>query len=74
MLCTIGALLLLFLGGVQLVLLSKDTYSVATNVNMVLINGTLPVMAFVVMLMRLKDLVVLIRKPADEFLPEAKEL
>ena len=74
MLCTMGALLLLFLGGVQLVLLSKDTYSVATNVNMVLINGTLPVMAFVVMLMRLKDLLALIRKPADEFLPEAKEL
>ena len=41
----LAALVLLLFGGVSVVLQTLDTYSVATNVNMAFINGTLPVMA-----------------------------
>lgn len=70
-LLTMGALLLLLVGGVQLVLQTMDTYSVATNVNMAFVNGTLPIMAFAALCMRLRDFVRLLRRPAHTFLKDA---
>ena len=72
-LCTLGALLLLFFGGIHVVLQTMDTYSVATNVNMALVNGTLPVMAFAVLIIHVIDMVKLIRKPAEEFNPVSED-
>lgn len=63
-LCIMGAFVLLFVGGVQLVLQTYDTNSVATNINMALINGTLPLMALAALIMHIKDFVVLLRTPA----------
>lgn len=62
-----GAMALLLYGGVVNVRQTVDTYSVATNVNMALINGTLPIMAFAALLMQIRDLVALIRRPAETF-------
>lgn len=67
--CVLGALLLLFVGGVQLVLQTYDTYSVATNINMALINGTLPVMALAAFIIHLRDFYVLLRTPAVDVEP-----
>ena len=50
-----------------MVLQTLDTYSVATDVNMAFINGTLPVMAFAAIIIHLRDIVRLIRTPASEF-------
>lgn len=61
----LGALLLLFVGGVQLVLQTYDTYSVATDINMALVNGTLPLMALVAFIIHLREFVVLVRTPSD---------
>ena len=58
---------LLLYGGVINVLQTLDTYSVATNVNMALINGTLPIMAAAALLMQIRDLVALVRRPASSF-------
>ena len=58
---------LLLYGGVINVLQTLDTYSVATNVNMALINGTLPIMAAAALLMQIGDLVALVRRPASSF-------
>lgn len=63
----LAALLLLLFGGVSVVLQTLDTYSVATNVNMAFINGTLPVMAFAAIIIHLRDFVRLVRTPASEF-------
>lgn len=64
---TLGALLLLFFGGMELVAQTMDTNSVATNINMTFINGTLPIMALVSIYIRGKDFVQVLRKPASEF-------
>lgn len=61
------ALGLLLVGGVQLVLQTMDTYSVSTDVNMALINGTLPVMALAALIIRGRDFIRLLRRPADSF-------
>ena len=37
------------------------------DVNMALINGTLPIMAFAALIMQVRDLVALIRRPASSF-------
>ena len=58
---------LLLYGGVINVLQTLDTYSVATNVNMALINGTLPIMAAAALLMQIRDLVALVRRPSSSF-------
>lgn len=58
---------LLCWGGITNVLQSYDTYSVATHVNMVFINGTLPIMAIFVLLIQLRDLVQVIKRPASSF-------
>lgn len=70
-LLTLGALFLLLCGGVQLVIQTMDTYSVSTNVNMLFINGTLPIMALVALLIRGRDFIKLWNTPAEEF--ERKE-
>ena len=66
-LLTLAVLALLFWGGLILVGQTMDTYSVATGVNMTLINGILPIMAAAAIVLKLKDLVRLIRKPTKEF-------
>ena len=63
----LGALAVLAIGGVTLVLQTMDTSTVATGLNMAFVNGTLPLMAIVVILMRLRELVLTIKKPASEF-------
>lgn len=68
---TLGALLLLFFGGLQLVQQTMDTASVATNVNMTFINGTLPIMALVSFYFRGKEFIEVLRTPASAF--EKKE-
>ena len=65
----LAALILLFLGGIEVVRQTIDTYAVATNVNMALVNGALPVMAFVVIIIHLIDLVKLVRTTSSEFNP-----
>jgi TRAP-type C4-dicarboxylate transport system permease small subunit len=66
-LLTLGVLLLLLWGGIVLVGQTMDTNSVATGVNMTLINGILPIMAAAAIVIKARDLVRLIRKPANEF-------
>ena len=56
----LAALVLLLFGGISVVLQTLDTYSVATDVNMAFINGTLPVMAFAAIIIHLRDIVRLI--------------
>ena len=60
-LLSIGAMFLLFYGGVVNVIQTMDTYSPATGVNMALINGTLPIMAFVALILQVRDLIKLIK-------------
>lgn len=64
---SLGVMFLLAVGGVSLVLQTMDTYTVATGLNMAFVNGTLPVMAIVVIIMHSRDLWLTIRKPAAEF-------
>ncbi len=71
-LLSLGALGLLAIGGVSLVMQTMDTYTVATNLNMTVVNGTLPVMAGVVFLMYVRKLVETIRRPASDFKRLAK--
>lgn len=68
------ALGLLAVGGIDLVRQTIDTRTVATGINMAFINGTLPVMAFAVVIIRLREFVQTLRKPASEFLKKAKEV
>jgi len=69
LLLTLAVLALLFGGGIVLAGQTVDTFSVATGVNMALINGVLPVMAAVSFLVKIRELVRLVRKPAGEFGP-----
>lgn len=70
---TLFALGLLVVGGVQLVLQTMDTFSVSTNVNMAFINGTLLIMALAAFIIRARDFVALLARPADTFVT-VKEL
>ena len=54
--CSIAAMFLLLYGGIVNVLQTMDTYSPATEVNMAIINGTLPIMAFAALILLLRDL------------------
>ncbi len=63
----LAALALLLYGGLVLVIQTLDTYSVATNVNLGIINGTLPIMAAAALVIRGKTLLETLRKPASEF-------
>ena len=69
MLLGMAAMLLLFLGGIVNVMQTYDTWSVATHVNMGLINGTLPVMAFAAFCLQVRDLLKMLRTPAASFNP-----
>lgn len=71
-LMAMGAMGLLLEGGIQYVWQTLDTYSVATNVNMAFINGTLPIMALAALIMQARDLITTLRKPASAFVPEDK--
>jgi TRAP-type C4-dicarboxylate transport system permease small subunit len=66
-LLTLGALAFLLWGGIELLMQTMDTYAVATNINMGFINGTLPVMAAASLVIRGREFVLLLRKPASEF-------
>ena len=66
-LLSISALALLLQGGIVYVLQTMDTYAVATHVNMALINVTLPIMAGAGIILQLRDLIAILRKPASEF-------
>lgn len=68
----LGALVLLLWGGIVLVLQTIDTNSVATGVNMSFINGTLPIMALAAIVIRGKEFIQLLRKPAAEFVKPDK--
>jgi TRAP-type C4-dicarboxylate transport system permease small subunit len=72
-LLALAALVLLAIGGVVLVRQTMDTWTVATGVNMAFINGTLPIMAIAVIVIRLREFVQTIRKPASAFLKKEKE-
>lgn len=62
-----GAMLLLLWGGIINVMQTYDTFSVATNVNMTFINGTLPIMAGAALIMQIRDFIALLKRPADSF-------
>ncbi len=66
-LLTMAILGFLFYGGLILVGQTMDTYSVATGVNMTLVNGILPIMAGASFIIKIRDLMHLIRKPVSEF-------
>ena len=65
----LGALVLLFWGGIEAVRQTMDTYAVATGINMGFVNGSLPLMAGVAILIHLRDMWKLFRTPADEINP-----
>jgi TRAP-type C4-dicarboxylate transport system permease small subunit len=66
-LLTLGALAFLLAGGIALVGQTMDTYSVATDINLGFINGTLPVMAAAALVIRGRDFLLLLKTPAGEF-------
>ena len=66
-LLTMAVLALLFWGGLVLVGQTMDTYSVATGVNMSLINGILPIMAAAAFIIKIRDLLQIIHRPVSEF-------
>jgi TRAP-type C4-dicarboxylate transport system permease small subunit len=66
-LLTLGALVFLLAGGIVLVGQTMDTHSVATGINLGLINGTLPVMAAAALVIRGREFFLLLKKPAAEF-------
>ncbi len=66
-LLSIAALAVLLQGGISYVLMTLDTYAIATYVNMSIINATLPIMAAAAIVLQLRDLITVIRTPASEF-------
>ena len=70
----LGALFVLVVGGITLVQQTMDTNTVATGLNMIFVNGTLPLMAIAVFIIRTRELIATIRKPASEFKAKAKEV
>ena len=70
----LGAVFVLVVGGITLVLQTMDTNTVATGINMTFVNGTLPLMAIVVFIIRARELIATIRRPASAFLAKPKEL
>ena len=66
-LCALFALGLLLYGGIINVWQFRDYKAVTTGVNMALIYGTLPIMAVAAIVVELKSLWAVIRRPASEF-------
>ncbi len=64
-LCSMGAMTLLLVGGIDYVKQTMDTYSVSTNINMSFINGVLPICAAAGLLLLLRDLIKVVKTPAD---------
>lgn len=58
---------LILWGGVGYVMTTYDQASVSTGVNMTFIYGTLPVMAIAALIIQIKDLIIVLKRPADEF-------
>ena len=73
-LLALAALFVLAIGGISLVMQTIDTNTVATGLNMAFVNGTLPVMAIAVIIMRGRELLRTIKKPASAFTAKPKEL
>ena len=71
--CSIAAMLLLLVGGIEYVKQTMDTYSVSTNINMSIINSSLPICAAVALVIFLKDLVKLIKTPAELVNPKVSK-
>ena len=69
----LAALGLLLIGGISLVQQTIDTSTVATGLNMAFVNGTLPVMAFTVIIIRGRELLQTLKKPAADFVRVPKE-
>ena len=69
----LAALGVLVVGGIDLVRQTMDTATVATGINMTFVNGTLPLMAIVVFIIRLRELVVTFKRPASSFHAKRKE-
>jgi TRAP-type C4-dicarboxylate transport system permease small subunit len=69
-----GVRVLLLFGGWRIVELTYDINSVATNVNMAIINCTLPIMALATIVLTLKDLLKLLRgaDPSEGAQPKAE--
>ena len=67
LLCTMAVQLLLLFDGIEYVRQTVDTNSVATGVNMALINFILPAMALAALCIHIRDLVHLVRRPASSF-------
>lgn len=57
-----AAMFLLLWGGIENVLLTYDTYSIATNINMTFIYATLPIMAAASLLIQFRDFIRLLRQ------------
>ena len=72
-LLALAALFVLAIGGISLVNQTIDTSTVATGLNMAFVNGTLPVMAFAVIVIRGRELLRTIKKPASAFTAKPKE-
>ena len=70
----LGAIVVLIIGGITLVIQTMDTTTVATGINMTFVNGTLPLMATAVFIIRVRELIATIRRPASAFLAKPKEL
>ena len=64
---------MLVVGGIDLVRQTMDTATVATGINMTFVNGTLPLMAIVVFIIRLRELVATFKRPASSFKAKGKE-
>ena len=67
---SLGAMLLLLVGGVSYVMQTMDTYSVATNINMTFINAVLPICAAAAIIFYLRDLWLLLRTPSEQVNPK----
>ncbi len=68
------AIVVLVIGGISLVMQTMDTTTVATGINMTFVNGTLPLMAVAVFIIRIRELVATIRRPASAFFAKPKEV
>lgn len=66
----LAAMILLLIGGIEYVLQTNDTYSVATNINMTFVNAVLPICAAATIILQLRDLVRLLRMPASKCNPK----
>ncbi len=72
-LCSMAAMFLLFMGGIEYVKQTIDTYSVSTNINMSIINSSLPICAGVALILLARDLYKLLKTPAELVNPKVSK-